>query len=149
MIIKLLSTQIPKFWDIIKFVIVKIHSISKEDIPIVLNKALAELLADNYQCFLKLDEEGNSVEVVVITQIIVDKFTAVKSLSLECLYSFKLQEDWTKFFTFVKEFGKSQGCIDKEGNIIVYGYSSNPRAQVLMEQLGFIEMLRTYKYVGG
>ncbi len=149
MIIRLRSTQIPKFWDIIKFVIVKIHSIPKEDVTIVLNKALAELEADNYQCFLKLNEEGDSVEVVVITQILVDKFTAAKSLSIECLYSFKLQEEWTTFFNFVKEFGKSQGCVDKNGNITVFGYSSSPRAQAIMEQLGFTELLKTYKYVGG
>jgi hypothetical protein len=149
MIIRLLATQIPKFWDVIKFVIVKIYTIAEEDITVVLNKALAELLADNYQCFLKLNDDGSSVEAVVITHILLDKFTGQKSLSLECLYSFKLQSEWTTFFNFVKDYGRSQGCVDKTGNVIVYGYSGNPRAQDLMDQLGFKELLRTYRYIGG
>jgi hypothetical protein len=149
MIIRLLSTQIPKFWELIKFSIIKVFAIPTEDIPAVCNKALAELLADNYQCFFKLSDDGEKVEAIVITTILLDKFTGQRSLSLECLYSFKLQAEWRTFFNFVKDFGRSQGCLDKDNNVIVYGYSHNPRAQNMMLELGFKEVLVTYKYIGG
>jgi hypothetical protein len=148
MIIKVRSTQIPKYWEIIKFAIVKVYSIPAEDILDITNKALAELEADNYQCFFRLSDDGEQVEAIVITSIILNKFTGEKSLSIETLYSFKLQKEWDEFFNFVKEFGRTMGCVNRKGKIVILGYSKNPRAQNIMLDLGFTESFTTYTYIG-
>jgi hypothetical protein len=149
MIIRLSLDDIVKHWDKIKFAIVKVFDVSEEDVLSITNIALGELLANNYQCFFKLNDEGSSVEVIVITSIILNKFTGLKSLSIECLYSFKLQKDWTEFFSVVKHYGKENGCINKDGKIVILGCSNNQRVKDIMLGLGFEETLTTFTYVGG
>ena len=148
MIIRVRATQIPKFWEIIKFAIIKVYAIPPEDALVITNKALAELEADNYQCFFKLSDDGEQIEAMEITTIYIDKFTGQKSLELKCLYSFKYQKSWDEFFNFVKEFARSQGCVNKDGKVVITTESSNSRAQEIAESLGFVETFRSYTYIG-
>jgi hypothetical protein len=148
MIIRLRSTQIPQFWEIIKFAVVKVFSVPEEGRTEITNKVLMELEADNYQCFFKINDVENKVDALEITTIRVDKFSGQKSLELKCLYSFKLQTDWTEFFNFGKEFGRSQGCVDKDGRVIVTTETSNTRVRDIVEGLGFTETFRSYTYIG-
>ena len=147
MINKLLSNQIPQFWDLIKYAIAKVYNLDEKKAHAIFTQALTELEADNYQCFIKrTDDENKTVISLVITHITTNKWTQLKALNLVCLYSFKYSdmEGWQNFFDFVKEFGIQQGCVQ------IVAESNNARVWEITEYLGFDEFSRIFVYtIGG
>jgi len=139
MIIRLLSTQIPQAWELIKFACVKADEVNNGDMPHYFNELLHALLSDKAQCFVKLDDE-RKILALLITRIMIDKITGRKSLLIQALYSWKSVDDkeWQDGFNFVKEFAKHEQCkrISFE--------SRNPRVWQLTETLGFRENLRRF-----
>lgn len=111
MIIKLLSTQIPQYWEIIKSVATAAERIEEEDLPPYLNWFLHLLLSDKAQCWVRLDED-RMIIALLLTQLLIDKITAKKSLHLRCVFSFKHvpPDVWQSDFDLLVQFAKQEKC---------------------------------------
>ena len=111
MITKLLSIQVPKFWEIIKFAATKAEEVDNEDLPAYLNWFLHLLLSDKAQCWVRLDED-RTIIALLMTQITIDKITAKKSLHLRCIYSFRHVpfDLWREDFDLLIQFKKQEKC---------------------------------------
>jgi hypothetical protein len=110
---RLEADEIPIFWDQIKFAIGKVYELPENMANSIYTKALGELEAGNYQCFIKRrKDEGKTLLALVITNMFLNKWTKIKTLNLTCLYAFIYSdiEGWRDFLDFVIEFSKQQGC---------------------------------------
>src|SRR5574343_1264333 len=139
MIIKLLSTQIPVFWEAIKFTVKEADEVDEKDLQPYLNELLHSLLNDTAQCFVRLDDERR-LTALLISRIMADKVTGEKYLFLQCLYSWQKQPDtvWTQETDFVKKFAESVGCK-------YLSFTSRNEAMFkLGEKIGFEEKYRTF-----
>lgn len=141
MIIKLISTQIPIFWEVIKRTVIEVDSVKEKDIPDYLLELLTSLLSDKAQCFVRFDED-RILTALLITRIMENKFNKRKYIFVQCLYSFKVVSDdiWESDWKFVSEYAISEGC-----DYISYD-SGNKKIWELTEKLGFREVFRTYHY---
>ena len=141
MLIKLLSTQIPQYWEIIKFVATKAEEVDNEDLPAYLNWLLHLLLSDKAQCWVRLDEDRKII-ALLITQIIIDKITTKKSLHLRCIFSFKHVpfDLWQKDFDLLIQFRKQEKC----DNITCA--SKHKKIWEIMSYLGCKETYRLFVY---
>ena len=141
MIIRLLSSQIPTFWEAIKFSVVQVREIRERDRQRYLNGLLHDLLSDKAQCFVRLSDKRMLIGLL-ITKIIIDKISGEKSLSLQTLYSWRSVDDreWSSDFLFVKEFAKYEEC-----SCILFE-TEHPRIRQISEFLGFREKHRVYIY---
>jgi hypothetical protein len=139
MVIKLLPSQIPMFWEAIKRAAISADEVNKENWGVYLNELLHSLLNDRSQCFVRLNEEKRLL-ALMITRLSVDKITNEKGLSLQVLYSWKHVEDkeWQDDYNFIKEFTKHEKCK------YIFFESRNPRLWKLAESVGFRENLRKF-----
>ena len=141
MIIKLLSKQIPTFWDVIKSAAVGADEIAEEHLQPYLNELLQELLSDKAQCFVHLDENRILIKLMV-TEILGNKVTGEKYLDMKLLYSFKptTNDDvWREEFAVINEFAIKEQCV------YICGRSRNPRVWEITKFLGFKETNRSFK----
>jgi len=140
MVIKILPTQIPQLWEIIKFAVTRADEVESKDLQPYFNELLHALLSDKAQCFVRLDD-NRILLLLMITRISVDKITGRKSLFIQALYSWKNVEDkeWQDDYNFVKEFAKHEQCK------LISFESRNLRIWQLGETLGFKESLRTFR----
>lgn len=135
--IKLISTQIPTFWEVIKYAAVRVSRVSQENLKPYLNELLLALLNDKAQCFIKLDDE-RMLNWLLISRIVVNKTTGEKYLYGQCIYSFKAQDvsAWEKMSSFLEKFARSESCsyisID----------SSNDRVIQIAESVGYKEQYK-------
>jgi len=140
MYLKVLSTQIPQLWDIIKFSVGKVYKIEKNS-DFIFNNVLQNLLNDKYQCFVSLSDD-RKIDSLVITELYIHKISGVRTLNIACLYSFKYRdlEGWKEFFDLIADFAKSQNCSS------ITAESFNTRIWEIAEYLGFIESSRIFTY---
>jgi len=144
MLIKLLSTQIPAFWDTIKFCCKEADMVKPENYQAYFNELLHSLLSDKAQCLVRLDED-RTIIALFITRIAGDKITGKKFIHVQTGYSFKpVQDDvWAGEFVDVVKMAKAIGC----HKIILS--TSNPNVIKITEKLRMTEALRTYEYIIG
>jgi hypothetical protein len=140
MVIKLLSSQIPMFWEAIKFAAISADEIDKENWGVYLNKLLHSLLNDRSQCFVRLDNERRLLALLV-TRFSIDRITNEKSLFIQALYSWKRTEnkEWEEVLMFVRKFAENEKCK------YISFESRNPRIWQLTAVFGFKEELRSFK----
>ena len=139
MIIKLLSSQIPAFWESIKFTVKEADEVDEKDLQPYLNELLHALLNDTAQCFVRLDD-NRVLTAMLISRILGDKVTGEKYLFLQCLYSWQRQPDevWQQDTDFVRQFAINSGCK-------YLSFTSRNEAMFkLGEKLGFTEKYRTF-----
>lgn len=139
MIIRVLSTQIPKFWEQIKFVATVVDRIHEKDRELYLNRLLHALLSDKAQCFIRFN--GNKeLQAMAITRLIQDEVTGEKTLFLNALYSFKGVDDteWKTDSDYMIKFAKMNGCKK------FTAYSNNQRVFEIAKMLGFEERFRSF-----
>ena len=141
MILKLLSTQISTYWEIIKFAATKAEEVDNEDLPAYLNWFLHSLLSDKAQCWVRLDEDRKII-ALLITQITIDKITAKKSLHLRCIFSFRHVpfDSWQKDFDLLIQFGKQEKCDN------ITSASKHEKIWEIMSYLGCKETYRLFAY---
>ena len=134
MTLKLLSTNVVKFWDLIKYALNQVERIGDTESLGVYNRLFAQLLSDKAQCFISYAESGE-VQAVCITELRFDEVMARKSLHLRCLYAFKpaSNEEWAEKFQLIKEFAKAEKC-----DLISFE-TSNPRIRSISKEIGAIE----------
>jgi len=139
MLIRLLPSQVPKFWEAIKFAATKADRVEKENLPYYLNELLHSLLSEKAQCFFRLDEKRMLMSVM-ITKIAINKLSNKKYLSIECLYSFKPVDDqtWVETTDVLKKFAKSEKCEH------ISFVSSNKRVWEIGGIGGFRELSREF-----
>jgi hypothetical protein len=145
MIIKLISTQIPQFWNIIKYGAVRADGVQKDNNEFYLNELLLDLLNDKAQCFIRLSPE-RIVRAVMVTRISYDKLTGKKYLFFQNLFSFSLVSDseWQSDFIYMCKYAKQAECER------VSFESSNNRIIELTTRLGCQESFRTLSFdLGG
>lgn len=145
MIVKLLANQIPTFWNSIKFAATEADEVDAEYLGVYLNSFLHSLLSDKSQCFVRLDDNRMLIGVM-ITQIEVDNTSGMRSLCLQCLYSFKNVEDvdWQTDFELFKNFAKRTSCRQITFN------TRNKRIMRLGSLVGFTERFSSYSLnIGG
>lgn len=139
MIIKVLSSQIPSFWDAIKFTVQQADEVDDKDLQPYLNELLHALLNDTAQCFVHLDE-NRVLTALLVSRIMVDKITGEKYLFLQSLYSWQRQPDsvWVQDTDFVRQFARNAGCK-------YLSFTSRNEAMFnLGEKIGFREKCRTF-----
>lgn len=141
MIIKLLSTQIPRYWEVIKYGATIADEVDEKNLQPYLVELLHALLSDKAQCWMRLDE-NRKIVALLITRITIDKITGNKSLYLQCLFSHKKVSDniWKDNFDLLIRFVKQEKC----KNIIFE--SRHSRIWEIATSLGFKEMHRSFVY---
>jgi hypothetical protein len=139
MIIKLLPTQIPEFWELIKYAIAKVYELEDKDYQSNFNSILFKLLNDKAQCWIRVTE-GRKLIALMITEIQVDRISGDKYLVPDVLYSWRVSDDnqWIGDFEFIKEFAVKEGC----KRIIVE--SKNPRMWQIFNLLDFKDSFRRF-----
>ena len=139
MIVRVLSNQIPFFWNAIKFGASQADEVDEKDLPAYLNEMLHALMGDKAQCFVSLDENRILVGLLV-TRVQVDKITSEKYLLLQAAYIWEKQEmsEWTAMYDTFKAFAEKEGC-----RYISFS-SRNPKMWSRPEALGFKEKTRTF-----
>lgn len=145
MIVRLMATQIPVFWETIKFCAVAANEIDKEDLPEYLNGLLQSLLSEKVQCFVRLSDERILI-ALMLTKVTIDKLTKKSNLDIQCLYSYQKvsDTDWTTEYKNVKKFAKSLKC-----DSITFA-TRNEQVMRLGELVGFTEQKRFYEFnLGG
>jgi hypothetical protein len=144
-IYKILPTQIPYFWEAIKFACKEADEVKKEEMQDYFNELLQALLSDKAQCFVVLDE-NRILHSIAITRIVTNKMYRRNELLLQCLYSMTMMDDESvqRYFSFIASFASKVKC-----ELITYN-SSNPRVWQLAKVLGCTERYRSFSYqVGG
>ena len=141
LIIKVLATQIPMFWESVKYACVQADEIQRDDLSEYLNELLHALLSDKAQCFVRLDE-NRILTAVLITRVMINKINKKRFLFIQCLYSYKKVPDsiWEREWAFIKTFAKLENCSYisfDSGNKRLFGHT---------QKLGVEEKFRTYNY---
>ena len=139
MIIKILSKQVPLFWEAIKFATIKADEVESKDLQPYFNELLHSLLSDKAQCFVGLDDKKTLIGIL-ITRVLVDRITEEKYLLLQSVYTWEKLEDqvWGETFDLFRQFAVKEGC-----KYLSYS-SSNPAIWDRAEKLGFKEKTRTF-----
>ena len=142
MIIRLLPTQIPAFWEPLKLGATQSGEIEVNARPYYFNKLLHSLLNNKSQCFVWLDDKRTLIRIMV-TKIIIDKINGDKNLHIETLYSWAMRIDnkeWRSDFLLFKEFADHEGCK------YISFETPNPRLFQIGEQVGFKEKSRIFVF---
>lgn len=139
--IRFLPSQIPTYWELIKYITVKVDEVDDRDLQPYLNELLHALLNGKAQCFVRLDE-NRSVVGVCITRFMADKITGKKYLLIQNAYAFESANDETRKqdFDFIKEFAKKEQC-----SYLSFS-SRNKRIWALGEMNNFKEKFRTFEF---
>ncbi len=140
MTLRLLSVQVVKFWDLIKYAIGQVEKIGSDEELEVYNRLFAALLSDKAQCFIVYDD-GEEVRAICVTELRYDELRATKALHIRCLYAFKAASNdvWVKEFDFIKNMAKKEKC-----SRITFE-TSNPRIKSIAKDLGAIEVSTNLK----
>lgn len=111
MIIKILSAQVPVFWETIKFCETQSGEVNPDIRQLYFNNLLHSLLSDKSQCFVRLNEK-RILMALMITKIEKNKLTLNNNLHIQSLYSFKSvpDSDWKIEFEFIKQFAEKTEC---------------------------------------
>ena len=139
MIHKIIPSQIPQFWDTIKFAVLNADNIAEKDRELYLNNLLAFLLCDKAQCFVR-SNEVRELQALMITRIVKDEITGLKSLFIGSLYSFRVvpESQWIADIDVIRKFAQSNGCKK------IIAVSNNQRVFEIADRAGFVERYRSF-----
>jgi hypothetical protein len=140
MVVQLLTTQIPLFWEAIKTAVVKADEVPEKETSGYLVEMLLDLLSSKTQCFVRQDEAFN-IQSILVSRMLVNRVTGKATAEIQCLYSFVeiKTERWVNEFDVVKKYYTGLGCQSIEF------LSKNPRVWQLAKQIGFAEAARKYR----
>jgi len=131
-VIKLVSIQVPLFWEVIKFALGSVEKIGVDDSETLYNEVLASLLNDRSQCFVKYGE-GEKIIGILISEIHENFVTKKRALRIRCLYSFTSGITFEEDFILVRRFAKTQKCEE------VFFETANRKLVVVTKGMGFTE----------
>jgi len=142
MMLKLLSNQIPDYWEVIKHTISNTDAVEDQNLPGYLNNLLHDLLSDKAQCFFRIDPESRKIYTVVVTRIEENRLSGYKTFIMQSVFSFEAEDIKKRELErdFLKDFAKRREC-----SSIVFK-SPHPAAWKLGKAMGFKEIHRAYMY---
>jgi len=131
MIIRLTPSQVPEYWELIKFGISEVESRSEEDLPFYFTHALYELLSGKAQCYFILEDETRIIKALLINRILSNQITGKLTLYTEYLYAFRRSdpEEYTNIVKLGCEFARNNNCEMYEFD------SSNPKIWEIVEHM--------------
>lgn len=135
MVIRLLSIQIPQYWEHIKYALSQVERFGSDEIALwTYNRVLASLLNDKSQCFIMTDG-ANIIKALAITEISEDLITGVRVLYIRCLYAFNPvpTEGWLKDFKVIRAMADEAKCSK------ITFQTSNSRIESIGKLLGFVQ----------
>lgn len=133
MTVRLLSIQISKYWELIKYALNQVERFGSDEESLgAYNRIFAALLNDKAQCFIMWDN-NKEVKSLAVTEILEDFITTRRILNIRCLYAFKntSNDDWREGFNVIKELASNSNC-----KKIVF-QTSNTRVEGIGKFLGF------------
>ena len=134
MLVKLMSDQVTDMWETIEKVIDLSLPIVPGGIASRNSRILRALLLGSLTCWVIYQKKDNTniIEGLVITRIMEDDISGVKSLLLVCghVWSGPRKAIWDEGYEVLKKYGKANGC----SRIIWYSESSGMFR--LVEHLG-------------
>jgi len=143
MIIRLTSTQITQFWDVIKYSLVQVERLGAIESDAELNLIFAALMSDKAQCLLKYtDDSRKEICAVMITEIIQNKITDERTLKMRSLYGFRPfgLSEWAEHFKVILNLASIEKC----SNIL---FDSAHRKLIdIAKSVGFSEIHTTLKF---
>ncbi len=139
MFIKLLPTDIPRYWDAIKYSCKVADEVDDKDFLPYTNELLHALLSDSAQCFVRLSDD-RMLEGLAITRILFNKQTDERYLYFQSVYSWQYRPEaiWEEDLEFVKRFARQTKCS------YIGAISRVKRMQELLTNVGFEETTRVY-----
>jgi len=139
MVVKLLSDQIPVFWDTIKFCVSMADEVEEKNLQSYFTDLLYKLMSEKAQCFVRLSEDRVLLSML-ITKVDYDKSINKRILHIQCLYSFSKfsDSDWRDDFKIIRNFAKSLDC-----SVITFD-TRNKRIMDLGDLIGFRETHRSF-----
>lgn len=139
MLIRLLSKDIPRYWDIIKQAAKQVDEIDAEHFPAYARELLVALMSDKAQAWLRVDDQ-RQITLVCLTRILQNTQLDEKYLYVQAVYSWKREPDtiWQRDVDILKDFARREGC-SYIGHV-----SRNPRIWEVVQNIGFREITRTF-----
>jgi hypothetical protein len=137
--LRILPSQIPTFWDHIKFAVSKVNSLEGIKLESYLNIVLVRLLNEKESCFIRVSED-RELMAVVLTRFMTNPITENKTLLLDLIYSFKVASDseWIDNMKVIKKYASNSGCDE------IMAYSYIPRMFEILEMIGMKHTIRLY-----
>lgn len=141
MLIQLLSKDIPRYWEVIKFACATVDEVDDAQRPAYLRDLLCALLSEKAQCWVRFDDDKQLI-LIYVTRILYNAQYDEKYLYIQAGYSWKRlgQEAWNGFRDLMMEFAKREGCA------YIGHMSRNPRIWELALGAGFKESTRIFAY---
>jgi hypothetical protein len=135
MVNKLLPDQISKFWPIIKYAVEQSLPPIVIDHPDKLNRILAATLSGKLEVWASykhLKDGTIKFNGIVITQILYDEITLLKSLLIYSVYAYEdtSYDTWSEAYNSIGKYAKSQGCVR------FVAYVSAPSVLKIVHRLG-------------
>ena len=145
MILRLLPSQVPKWWELIKFGTLSVNGLVSE--PRVMeycNNLLASLMSEKYQAWVGVDDTTKEIKGVAITAIRKD-IGGIPYLLIEAVYGFVASplNDHDDFASQMVAFARNAGCDS------VYADITIPRIKMAAERLGMIKVSERYRIIIG
>jgi len=139
MIIKILASQVPTFWEAVKFAAIQADEVDEKNRQAYLNDLLHALLSDKAQCFVELDD-SRMLSALIVTRMSADKVTEQKYMNVQTLYAWKVMknETWQAGMDVIEQFAKKEGCK------YISFMSRNPAVWRRVAIMGFTERTRIY-----
>jgi hypothetical protein len=141
MFIQLLSVDIPRYWELIKFACTQAEEVDAKLMPAYLRDLLVALLSDKAQAWVRVDD-NREIVLICVTRLLYNQQQDEKYLYMQVGYSWKRlpNEVWFRDFDILKKFGKQQGCN------YIGTMSRNSRVWELMLTAKFAESARIFAY---
>lgn len=137
--VRILANQIPPFWDSIKYCMVNVNAIDDGHSQLYFNELLHDLLSDTAQCFVRLSTD-RILESLMVTKIIINKLTNIKTLHIHGLYSFRRasMKEWAEDFKLIRNFANRIQC-----KTITFD-TDNAKVMELGRSVGFVDGKKSF-----
>lgn len=139
--IKLLSTQIGTYWELIKTSVMAANEMDQKDSKNYLIDLLHQLLSDKAQCWFRIDDK-RMVTSVLITKIVINKISNEKHLFLQSFYSFQTTsvELFQELQSLLMQFAEKEQCSR------IFFISSDNEAFKIAKSFGYLETGRNFAW---
>ena len=139
MIVRLLPSQIPDYWEFIKYAAVTVNRLTGEkDITTYCRNLLKNIMAEKYQVWL-IYSEDKIIKTVAITSIFLD-IGDIPHLLLDVGYGYNPSSEYDKIelVEAMAKFAKTIGC-----NSII-AYTKEPLAINALKKMGLEETFKIF-----
>lgn len=143
MIIKLLSSQVKDYWEIIKYSAIKADEIEDVHISAYSLELLFDLLNEKTACFISFNPKTKEIQRILLVSFYHNEVRNEKIMWFKTLYSFVrgTEKDWAQESAKIYDFALAEGCSS------IQTQTKNKDVIALAKQYGFTEDTRNYKLI--